>query len=128
MENEQHKPIGIPTGGTSLSIASVIKEYEAKGIDVVVMTIGSDEEPRAFLERAMLEKGPCVVVIENVDEILKGKNLSDELEALKNPPIPIRNFRPIEKIEPYQETFIQNKKKPWESQRKIQKFKKRGGR
>jgi hypothetical protein len=125
MENEQHKPIGIPTGGTSLSIASVIKEYKAKGIDVVVMTIGSDEEPRAFLERAMLEKGPCVVVIENIDHILKGKNLSDELEALKNPPLPIRNYR---MIEPYQETFVQDKKKPWESQRKIQKFKKKGGR
>lgn len=89
------------------------------------MTIGSDEEPRAFLERAMLEKGPCVVVIDDIDQILRGKNLSDELEALKNPPIPIRNYR---MIEPYQETFIQDKKKPWESQRRVKKFKKRGGR
>ena len=124
MENEQHKPIGIPISGTSLSITNLIKEYEGKGIDVVVMTIGSDEEPRAFLERAMLEKGPCVVVIEDIDHILKGKNLSDELEALKNIPIPIRNYR---MLEPYQETFIQDKKKPWESQRRVKKFK-RGGR
>lgn len=124
MENEQHKPIGIPTSGTSLSITNLIKEYEGKGIDVVVMTIGAGEEPRAFLERAMLEKGPCVVVIENIDHILKGKNLSDELDVLKNPPFPIKNYR---MTEPYQETFIQDKKKPWESQRKVKKFK-RGGR
>lgn len=122
MENEQHNPIGIPTSGTSLSIINLIKEYEAKGIDVVVM--GAGDEPRAFLERAMKENGPCVVVIEDVDLILKGKNLSDELDVLKNPPIPIRNYR---MLEPYQETFIQDKKKPWESQRKRNKFK-RGGR
>jgi len=123
MENEQHKSIGIPTGGTSLSIANIIKEYKDKGIDVVVMSAG--EEPRAFLERAMLEKGPCVVVIEDVDQILKGKNLSDELEALTNPPIPIKNFR---QVDPLHEIFIENKKKPWESQRRVKKFKKRGGR
>lgn len=122
MENEQHKPNGIPTSGTSLSINNLIKEYEAKGIDVVVM--GAGDEPRAFLERAMKENSPCVVVIEDVDLILKGKNLSDELDELKNPPIPIRNYR---MTEPYQETFIQDKKKPWESQRKRSKFK-RGGR
>ena len=122
MENGQYQPIGLPSG-TSLSITNLIKEYEDKGIDVIVM--GAGDEPRAFLEKAMTEKGPCVVVIENVDEILRGKNLSDELEALKNPPIPIRNYR---MIEPYQETFIQDKKKPWESQRRVKKFKKRGGR
>ena len=122
MENEQHKPIGITVSGTSLSITNLIKEYEGKGIDVVVM--GAGEEPRAFLERAMKENGPCVVVIENIDHILKGKNLSDELDVLKNPPFPIKNYR---MLEPYQETFIQDKKKPWESQRKRSKFK-RGGR
>lgn len=122
MENGQYQPIGLPSG-TSLSITNLIKEYEDKGIDVIVM--GAGDEPCAFLEKALKEKGPCVVVIEDIDHILKGKNLSDELDVLKNPPIPIRNFRPIE---PYQETFIQDKKKPWESQRRVKKFKKRGGR
>jgi len=122
MENEQHKSIGITTSGTSLSITNLIKEYESKGIDVVVM--GAGDEPRVFLERAMSEKGPCVVVIEDIDLIMRGKNLSDELNELKNPPIPIRNYR---MLEPYQETFIQDKKKPWESQRRVKKFK-RGGR
>lgn len=121
MENEQHKPIGIPTGGTSLSINNIIKEYEAKGIDVVVM--GGGEDVHEFIKRNLGEEG--VVVIEDIDQILKGKNLSDELEALKNPSIPIKNYRTIE---PYQEIFIENKKKPWESQRRVKKFKKRGGR
>lgn len=123
MENEQHKPIGIPTGGTSLSINNIIKEYEAKGIDVVVM--GGGEDVHEFIKRNLGEEGVKVVVIEDIDQILKGKNLSDELEVLKNPPIPIKNFR---QVDPLHEIFIENKKKPWESQRRVKKFKNRGGR
>jgi len=120
MENEQYKPIGKPASGTSQHLSRLIQDYEDKGIKVIV--IGAGEPPRELLERAMMENSACVVVIEDIDLILKDKNLTD---TFVNPPIVIKNYR-----ENLNHIFVSDKKnpKPWESQRKIKKFKKRGGR
>ena len=87
MENEQYKPIGKPASGTSQHLSRLIQDYEDKGIKVIV--IGAGEPPRELLERAMMENSACVVVIEDIDLILKDKNLiAEQIPSFPLPPRP----------------------------------------
>ena len=126
MENEQYKLIGHPSSGTSQHVSQLIKDAEKKGIEVVV--IGGGVEMHDFIKRNLGEDGVKIVVVDDIDKLLTDKDLSEDFNKIMNPPIPIKNYRA--NLEPFQEMFIseKNKPKPWESQRRVQKYKKRGGR
>lgn len=110
-----------------MDIKDLINDAESKGYTVLV--IGA-EPPRQFIERIFgLNEKPHIIVIDDIDLLLKDKNLHDEInqELFKMPmPIPIKlnNYRDEELlITPKFHGF--NNKKPWESQRRIKKFKKK---
>ena len=109
-----------------MDIKDLINDAESKGYTVLV--IGA-EPSRQFIERIFgLNEKPHIIVIDDIDLLLKDKNLRDEInqELFKTPiPIKLNNYRDEELLITPKFHGCNSNKKPWESQRRIKKLKKK---
>ena len=106
---------------TGKSISEHIEAAKAKEYEVIVIGAGdsgkvSREAEMAFLAERLSKLKNHVVIIEDIDKVLSEEQQKKNIEAFRNPPIPIINtHEPIPIINTHEPLpFIETRKKPYQ--------------